>query len=310
MTFSRGLFSGWMHGVDHQRLVSARYGKKRGPLAGRIARVGRDFVELARRRSRSRRAMAWSSTPAAIPMPSRAGASSSGAASACSSSTSTSISRACSRATASGRPTIPALSKTLRQTFAGTIAPRRREPIDLRVTGRAGEPLRGAQPARWRCVSAIPLQAARTAPLTTERLREHLGRFGESPLCARRAAERARGRSHPADRRAEPPAPRARLPLEASQPARGRKRTSPGASSRRAARNEPATRRAASSPCSAARSSKSTPPRGRRAHALRRFRGHPPLPGSGRRARAAGADARSCSPRRASRRRARRAFSG
>src|SRR5436190_12587569 len=26
MTFSRGLFSGWMHGVDHQRLVSARFG--------------------------------------------------------------------------------------------------------------------------------------------------------------------------------------------------------------------------------------------------------------------------------------------
>ena len=28
--------------------------------------------------------------------------------------------------------------------------------------------------------SALPLAAARTAPLTTEKLREHLGRFGES----------------------------------------------------------------------------------------------------------------------------------
>ncbi len=36
MTFSRGLFSGWMHGVDHQRLVNATYGKKRGVLAGRV----------------------------------------------------------------------------------------------------------------------------------------------------------------------------------------------------------------------------------------------------------------------------------
>src|SRR5262249_44722622 len=30
MTFSRGLFSGWMHGVNHQQLVHARFGKKRG----------------------------------------------------------------------------------------------------------------------------------------------------------------------------------------------------------------------------------------------------------------------------------------
>jgi putative protease len=47
MTFSRGLFSGWMHGVDHQQLVHARYGKKRGPFAGTIAAVGKDHVEFA-----------------------------------------------------------------------------------------------------------------------------------------------------------------------------------------------------------------------------------------------------------------------
>ena len=46
MTFSRGLFSGWFHGVDHQKLVHARFGKKRGPLAGRISRTGPDWVEL------------------------------------------------------------------------------------------------------------------------------------------------------------------------------------------------------------------------------------------------------------------------
>ncbi|NDC79743.1 MAG: U32 family peptidase [Verrucomicrobia bacterium] len=46
MTFSRGLFSGWFHGVDHQQLVHARFGKKRGPLAGRIIRTGPDWIEL------------------------------------------------------------------------------------------------------------------------------------------------------------------------------------------------------------------------------------------------------------------------
>jgi putative protease len=47
MTFSRGLFSGWLHGVDHQALVHARFGTKRGPFAGRVTRVGPDFVEIA-----------------------------------------------------------------------------------------------------------------------------------------------------------------------------------------------------------------------------------------------------------------------
>ena len=46
MTFSRGLFSGWLHGVDHQRLVNGRCGKKRGAFIGFIRKVGKDFVEL------------------------------------------------------------------------------------------------------------------------------------------------------------------------------------------------------------------------------------------------------------------------
>jgi len=46
MTFSRGLYSGWFHGVNHQKLVHARYGKKRGPFVGRIQSVGKDHVEV------------------------------------------------------------------------------------------------------------------------------------------------------------------------------------------------------------------------------------------------------------------------
>ncbi len=46
MTFSRGLFPGWMHGVNHQELVHGRFGKKRGPLAGVVVRSGSDHVEL------------------------------------------------------------------------------------------------------------------------------------------------------------------------------------------------------------------------------------------------------------------------
>ncbi len=46
MTFSRGLFSGWLHGVNHQRLVNGRCGKKRGAFIGTVQKIGRDFVEL------------------------------------------------------------------------------------------------------------------------------------------------------------------------------------------------------------------------------------------------------------------------
>ena len=46
MTFSRGLYSGWLHGVNHQELVHARFGKKRGPFVGPIKQVGADHVEV------------------------------------------------------------------------------------------------------------------------------------------------------------------------------------------------------------------------------------------------------------------------
>ena len=46
MTFSRGLHSGWMHGIDNKQLVHGRFGKKRGALVGEVVRVGRDSVEV------------------------------------------------------------------------------------------------------------------------------------------------------------------------------------------------------------------------------------------------------------------------
>ncbi len=75
----------------------------------------------------------------------------------------------------------PALEKRLQQSFSAKIEPRRREPVDLRVSGRAGEPLVVEALGCAAVVrSTILLQVARTAPLTEEKLREHLGRFGES----------------------------------------------------------------------------------------------------------------------------------
>ena len=178
MTFSRGLYSGWMHGVNHQELVSARFGKKRGPLAGRIARVGRDFVEFA----------------PAVPLKPGDGL--------------VFDTGGDTNAEQGGRifeikgqrlffrhdhidfarlkpgdrvwkTDDPELDKRLRQTFTGRLEPRKRVPIDLLVQGRVGEPLE-LRAGTATVKSTIVLQAARTAPLTPEKLREHLGRFGES----------------------------------------------------------------------------------------------------------------------------------
>jgi len=230
MTFSRGLFTGWMHGVDHQRLVSARFGKKRGPFVGRIEHIGRDFVEV-----RSE-----------IPLQPGDGI-------VFDTGGDTNAEQGGRLYEVRGRRLFfergkinfgaltpgdriwktddPALDKRLHQSFTGRIAPRHRTKIDLIVRGREGEPLEvkvsvassprsmgvppvdsGVSPASpphrrdaerdgrlpkagrggntatnahapqpLSASSQIPLQAARTAPLTTEKLREHLGRFGESP---------------------------------------------------------------------------------------------------------------------------------
>jgi putative protease len=178
MAFSRGLHSGWMHGVNHQELVSARFGKKRGPFVGRIERVGRDFVELRPQ----------------IPLKAGDGV--------------VFDTGGDTNAEQGGRifevkggrlffqhghldfarlhagdriwkTDDPALNKRLQQSFSGRIEPRRRIAVELRVSGSAGAPLK-VEANGVAVESKIALETARTAPLTDTKLREHLGRFGDS----------------------------------------------------------------------------------------------------------------------------------
>jgi U32 family peptidase len=46
MTFSRGLYTGWLHGVNHQQLVDGRFGKKRGAYVGEVTEVGKNFIGI------------------------------------------------------------------------------------------------------------------------------------------------------------------------------------------------------------------------------------------------------------------------
>jgi putative protease len=185
MTFSRGLFTGWMHGVDHQQLVSARFGKKRGPFVGRIRKVGPDYVEVdgdlpvkagdgvvfdtGGDTNNEQGGRIWQTNGRRLHFE---------------------RGRVQFNALKPGdrvwKTDDPELNKHLLQSFAGRIQPRHRAPVSLTLSGRAGEPLvfeaRIADSAKAvRLTSNIALVAARTAPLTPEKAQEHLGRFGDEP---------------------------------------------------------------------------------------------------------------------------------
>ena len=187
MTFSRGLGPGWMRGVNHQELVSARFGKKRGPLAGRIGRVGRDFVELAAFETPLKPGDGVVFDTGGDPDREQGGR----------------IFEIRDRRLYFQHDRLdftqlqpghrvwktddPALNALLKKSYAGNLAARNPEPVELRVSGKAGAPLflaaRRGTDGPWESVaSTVLLELARTAPLTVEKLREHLGRFGGTPF--------------------------------------------------------------------------------------------------------------------------------
>jgi putative protease len=184
MTFSRGLFSGWFHGVDHQQLVHARFGKKRGPLAGRIARTGPDWVELEKSLITLRpgdgvvidRGTDTESEPGGFLFGVEGNRL---------------LFRRGSLPADTAKPgdrvwktKDPQLEKQLRaerskETSATTAA------LDLKVSGRSGQPLQveGRSDGQMTTLSSsIPLSLAKNRPLTAESLREQFGRLGGTPF--------------------------------------------------------------------------------------------------------------------------------
>ena len=180
MAFSRGLFSGWLHGVDHQQLVPARFGKKRGAFVGRIARVGPDHVTLGSLDVPLKPGDGIVFDQGGDPDHEQGGR----------------VFRVADRRLYFGRGQLqfdllhegdrvwktddPQLDAQLRKSFAGNIAPRHQVPLHFRVAGQAGGRLSIQAVAAGAAVaveSAIALEQARTAPLTAARLREHLGKL-------------------------------------------------------------------------------------------------------------------------------------
>ena len=184
MTFSRGLFSGWFHGVDHQQLVHARFGKKRGPLAGRIRRTGPDWIELEKMLTPLHpgdgvvidRGTDTDKEPGGFLFGVEGNRL---------------IFRHGSLPANTARPgdrvwktKDPKLEKHLKAERSKEV-PTQTNPLHLKISGQAGQPLQihavtGNQEAKLS--SSIPLTAARNRPLTPESLRDQLGRLGGTPF--------------------------------------------------------------------------------------------------------------------------------
>jgi len=178
MTFSRGLFTGWMHGVNHQELVGAYYGKKRGPYVGEVTRiVDADTLELD--------SLHLAMKPGDGVVFENLNDTNDEQGGSIYEMRGSRLSFRHGHLRMEGIPvgtrvfktSDPALNRSLRQSFEGEIPIRKQSKLDLIVTGKAGEPL------RVRCgdltiESTMPLQTAMKRPLTQQAFIDQFSRLG------------------------------------------------------------------------------------------------------------------------------------
>jgi putative protease len=192
MAFSRGLYTGWLDGIDNQALVHARFGKKRGVYLGEITQIrdGRDNQVVLRLQA-PLKAGDGVVFDAGKPADREEGG------------------RIYAVET-QGKDTLvtfgrrdvdlrrvhvgdrlwktndPELDKQLRQTYTSEKILFQR-PIDIEIHGEVGQALtaitRDGQGNIAQVDSAMLLEEANNKPLTTERLTEQLGRLGNTPFC-------------------------------------------------------------------------------------------------------------------------------
>src|SRR5262245_50260194 len=192
MAFSRGLSTGWLRGINNQELVHARFGKKRGVYLGEVTRVTghKVFVRLEGPLKPGDGVVFDAGHPEEKEEGGRVYEIRSPKLKA---------RNAKEVELAFGRGDItfsrirvgdkvwktddPDLNRRLRATFEGD-QPKFHRPLKFEVHGRQGEPLtlivRDELGHVVQVESAMPLETARNQPLTTERLREQLGRLGDT----------------------------------------------------------------------------------------------------------------------------------
>jgi putative protease len=196
LSFSRGLHTGWLEGINHRRLVQGRWSKKRGPWLGRLERIeagDRLLLQTAEALKPGDGVVLEVPSPDPLLPPREVGGR---------------LMRVDARpggrlllqlgpgridlrGLRPGSPcwltSDPQLEKRLQRQASGDT-PERRHPLTLRVCGRAGQPLRlelesapGLSGGPWCVSSRDPLQPARGGGLDQERLAQQLGRLGGTP---------------------------------------------------------------------------------------------------------------------------------
>ncbi len=193
MSFSRGLHTGWFRGINNQSLVHARFGKKRGVLVGDVAQVQTDRIIV--RLAGPLKAGDGVVFDAGRPDEKEEGGR-------------VFTLRTDERGLRPGEAALafdqervdfgrirtgdkvwktsdPELEKRIRQTFVGDQL-RHQRPVRISVHGRVGGPMtvmmQDEDGLIAKVESAIPLAVAEKQPLSTERLRDQLGRLGGTPF--------------------------------------------------------------------------------------------------------------------------------
>jgi len=188
MAFSRGLYTGWLRGINNQELVHANFGKKRGVYVGEVTRIKNEQITLK------------------IVAPIKAG---DGVVFDCGHPELPEEGGRVYTVTQKGKEVVltfgrdainprkihigdkiwktsdPELDKAIRQTYTGEN-PHFTKPIHLELFGETGEKLiaivRDEIGNIVKIESEILLVEAHTKPLTTEKLQEQFGRLGNTPF--------------------------------------------------------------------------------------------------------------------------------
>ena len=192
MAFSRGLYTGWLRGINNQELVHARFGKKRGVYLGEVTRVERERVFL--RPKASLKAGDGVVFDNGHPESDEEGGRVFEVRKSPSKNTDE-VGITFRRETLNfarvhpgdkvWKTSDPELDRDLRQTFINGD-PQFQRPITMEVHGHAGAPLtlivRDELGNLGQAASRMPLGSAQNRPLNSEKLIQQLGRLGGTPF--------------------------------------------------------------------------------------------------------------------------------
>ena len=199
LSFSRGLSTGWLGGVNHRSLVHGLWSKKRGPKIGQFLSIdakGWWLLSTPTALKPGDGVVFEGRSPSALEAPPELG----GRVMAVEQRTAGCLAiklgpgQIDGRALVEGAPcwltSDPALERSWKR-MASVEIPERKQGLHLRVSGASGEPLvlrliragsfEAPQTEQWQWHSATPLQPATGQALNQDRLEAQLGRLGGTP---------------------------------------------------------------------------------------------------------------------------------